>query len=198
MIAVPQSGPHQYQDVVPGEGLERDLVGQHQIVAEHHDVEAQAKGLHRLCRCMGAGTRDQGEIGLGIFPQGHFKGDRRGGPVQFPAPIGRRPVLKAVLGEFEGIVQRLIALGADGNEHVVGAGVDGSVDQARGPGKLPVAGRGHYDRCLTDAGHPFQFRRHLDEGDRVPVNVFQYLLSPDHLDLVVPAVRPIPRDRRWR
>ena len=43
--------------------LQRDLVGNRNVVGKHHDVEAMADRLHRLGRCINAGHGDQREVG---------------------------------------------------------------------------------------------------------------------------------------
>ena len=58
-------GTHHQQAAALRVALERDLVGDRHVVAEEHDVEAEAERLHRLGGRIFARHRDQREVGAG-------------------------------------------------------------------------------------------------------------------------------------
>ena len=73
-------GPHDDQIVRAGVALERDLVRERHVVAEQHDIEAEAQRLHRLGGGIVAGRRDQREIGGRHCVEAHFEAARRLAP----------------------------------------------------------------------------------------------------------------------
>ena len=172
-------GPHHERVAGGGVGLERDLLGDRDVVAEDHHVVTGLEGVHRLDRGAGAGHRDQHDRSGAAAPERRagraWRRDRRvatGRP-----PRDERRVDGRQRGRHVGVVVE-----AERDDHVVGGG--GGHVEAHALEHLEVEAGGHRDLRGNHAGGGLDGPADLQQRHRVGVR------AGAELDVVLHAALP--------
>ena len=165
--------PHDEEVSLPSILLQGNFIGERNVIAEQHHVEAEPQRLHRLGGSVFAGHRDQREVRLGRLREAHLQAARRF--ARGPAGCGVRGRL---LERVERRGHRRLECGrgfsAQRDQQVVRARRERAVHQPGGAQELEVRRRRHHRGDLLDAGQFAERRRELHQRHRVAVQVGQH------------------------
>jgi hypothetical protein len=172
IFANPSGTPSQHHETGPlGECFQLDFVFDRHIVAEHHGVEAQPKGLRRLGGGERPRRRDEGQIGAHQRLERHFLAARRLDRLLAGAGQRFRFPVQLFFGAVQRRLQRRFVLGLDGDENLVGAGGDVGNEQAGLAQQVEIGRRRHDAGGLHDPRQRRNTRRDFHQRDRVPIEV---------------------------
>ena len=159
--------PHYQTTELPRLALEGNFVGERDIVAEYHHVQAPADGLSRLRHRELAGNGNKRQIRVGLT--GNRRPNAPRPPCHSRSAVARR-LFDEAFGFIEGRLSGLRILGTHADDQVAARGTAGIRSQQTGIGhNLPICRRSHHHGCFNDAVHFHECFRVAHQSHRIEV-----------------------------